>query len=114
MNKPTIQPARKPGSITDADWAEALRASRLGAFRYIFLSRRVLSGWAAMFLGVFCYHLYVARGDIPEAFSATMRGGMFLGFAFLLLFVGIAEAIEWHGRRQLVLRQQVADADPAR
>lgn len=114
MNEPQIQSARKPSFISDADWAEALRASHLGAFRYIFLSRRVLLGLPAMFLGAFCYQLYAARGDVFGAFSATVRGGVFLGFAFFLLFVGIAGVIEWRGKRQLVLRHQAADYDSAR
>jgi len=102
MNETESNLTRKPGFISDAEWADALRASRLGAFRYIVLSRQVLVGLPAMFFGAFCYQLYSARVDVLVALNGTVQSGIFIGFAFFLLFVGIVGALDWRGKRKLV------------
>jgi hypothetical protein len=104
MNERQATPVQKPHSMSDAEWAEALRAAHTGAFRYIFLSRQVLVGLPAMFLGAFSYQLYTTRGNGLLALSATVRSGVFMGFAFFLVFVGIAGALDWRAKRQLVFR----------
>ena len=105
MNESQTTPSQKPRSISDAEWAEVLRASRTGALRYVFLTRQVLFGLPALFAGAFCYQLYTARSDVLLAFNGTVRSGVFIGFAFFLLFVGIRGALAWRGKRQLVFRE---------
>jgi hypothetical protein len=107
VNETKATLTQRPRSISDAEWTEGLRASRIGAFRYIFLSRQVFIGLPAMFLGAFCYQLYSAGGDVLLALNGTVRSGIFIGFAFFLLFAGIAGALDWRGKRQLVLRTPI-------
>lgn len=105
MNESQIASNQKPHSVSDSEWAEALRASQTGALRYVFLSRRIILGLAALFAGAFCYQLYAAHGDVLLAFTRTVRSGVFIGFAFFLLFAGIRRALDWRGKRQLVFRE---------
>jgi hypothetical protein len=110
VNENEATSSRKPYFVSEAEWAESLRASRTGAFRYIFLSRRVLTGLPAIFLGAFCYQLYAAHWDVPLAFTATVRSGNFIGFFVFLLFIGVTGALDWRGKRQLVFRKSCAES----
>jgi hypothetical protein len=104
VNESQTTRIQKPYSISDVEWAGALRASRSSAFRYIFISRQVLLGLPALFAGAFCYQLFASRGDVLLALSGTVRSGVFIGLGFFLLFAGIRRALDWREKRQLVFR----------
>jgi hypothetical protein len=107
VNGNQTTPPRKPYFVSDAEWAAALRASQISLFDYVFLTGRLLYGFSALFLTMFTSALQSAHWDFSTAFSRTVHNNLFLGLSAFLLFIGVARAFDWRGKRKLVFRKPV-------
>ena len=107
VNESRTKPARKPYFLSDAEWVQALYASRVSLITYVFPPKRLLIGVLALLFSSHGFELRSAQEVSPLSMSYTFHSTLFFGVSFLLFVATLSRALDWRSKRKLVFRKPV-------